>query len=92
MEITGLKYLLAVAEAGSFTAAARGLNLQASTLSRHIAGIEKELGLTVFERDHSGVRLTRLGRADLCATGPGRHRSHIQEWSALRKEHVLVQD
>lgn len=61
LEINGLKYLLAVAEAGSFTAAARFLNLHTSTLSRHIFSIEKELGTTIFEREHSGVRLTSSG-------------------------------
>lgn len=61
MEITGLKYLLTVAEAGSFAAAARLLNLHTSTLSRHIFALEEELGTTIFERDHFGVRLTSAG-------------------------------
>ena len=61
MEISGLKYLLAVAEAGSIAAAARLLNLHPSTLSRHIFAVEEELGTTLFERKHSGVRLTSSG-------------------------------
>jgi len=61
MEITSLRYLLAAAEAGSFAAAARLLNLHTSTLSRHIFTIEEELGTTIFEREHSGVRLTSSG-------------------------------
>lgn len=65
MELTGLKYLLAVAEAGSFTAAARNLDVHASALSRQVYSIECELGVTVFERDHSGVRLTSAGQAVL---------------------------
>jgi DNA-binding transcriptional LysR family regulator len=62
MDIAGLKYVLAVAEAGSFSAAARQLNLHASTLSRHVFVLEEELGTTIFEREHSGVRLTSCGR------------------------------
>ena len=65
MEITGLKYLLAVAEAGSFSGAARNLNLHVSTLSRCVYDIECELGVTVFEREHSGVRLTSTGQTVL---------------------------
>lgn len=65
MEIAGLRYLLAVAEAGSFTAAARNLEIHASALSRQVYSIECELGVTVFERDHSGVRLTSAGQAVL---------------------------
>lgn len=61
MELLSLKYLLAVAESGSFAAAARALNLHTSTLSRHIFALEEELGTTVFEREHSGVRLTSSG-------------------------------
>jgi DNA-binding transcriptional LysR family regulator len=65
MNIIGLKYLLAAAETGSFAAAARALNLHVSTLSRHIFALENELGVTVFEREHSGVRLTSSGQAVL---------------------------
>jgi DNA-binding transcriptional LysR family regulator len=62
MEIQGLRYLVCVDEAGSFAAAARALNLHTSTLSRHVFAIEEELGTTIFEREHSGVRLTSSGR------------------------------
>jgi DNA-binding transcriptional LysR family regulator len=61
MEILSLRYLLAVAEFGSFAAAARHLKLHTSTLSRHIFTLEEELGTTIFEREHSGVRLTSSG-------------------------------
>lgn len=65
MEITGLRYLLAVAEAGSFSAAARNLNLYVSTLSRCVYDIECELGVTVFERRRTGVHLTSAGQTVL---------------------------
>ncbi len=65
MNIIGLKYLLAVAKAGSFAAAARSLNLHVSTLSRHVFALENELGVTVFEREYSGVRLTSSGQTVL---------------------------
>jgi DNA-binding transcriptional LysR family regulator len=65
LEIAGLKYLPAVAEAGSFAAAARLLNLHTSTLSRHISAIEDELGTTTFQRERSSVRLTSSGQTIL---------------------------
>jgi DNA-binding transcriptional LysR family regulator len=65
MEIAGLKYLLVVAEAGSLSAAARNLSVHVSTLSRCIWDIESELGVTLFEREHSGVRLTSTGQTVL---------------------------
>jgi DNA-binding transcriptional LysR family regulator len=61
MNIASLKYILVVSEAGSFAAAARQLKLHTSTLSRHIFTLEEELGTTIFEREHSGVRLTSSG-------------------------------
>lgn len=65
MEITSLKYLLSVAEAGSFSEASRSLNLHVSTLSRQVFALENELGVTIFEREHSGVRLTSSGQTVL---------------------------
>jgi DNA-binding transcriptional LysR family regulator len=65
MNMDGLKYVLMVAEAGSFAAAARALNLHVSTLSRNIFALENELGVTIFEREHSGVHLTSSGQAVL---------------------------
>jgi DNA-binding transcriptional LysR family regulator len=62
MQIASLRYLLAVSDAGSFATAARRLGLHTSTLSRHIFAVEEKLGTTIFEREHSGVRLTSSGR------------------------------
>jgi DNA-binding transcriptional LysR family regulator len=61
MQIASLHYLLAVSNAGSFSAAARQLSVHTSTLSRHVFELEEELGTTIFERRHSGVRLTSNG-------------------------------
>jgi len=63
MDIRDLRYLAASVSAGNFGRAARSLGLNASTISRRIARLEDELGLTLFERGHAGVRLTAAGRA-----------------------------
>lgn len=65
MDFVGLQYVISVADAGSFAAAARALNLHVSTLSRQIFSLENELGVTIFERGRSGIRLTSSGQAVL---------------------------
>ena len=63
MEIRDLEYLVASANAGNFGRAAESLGLNTSTISRRIGRLEDELGLALFERGHSGVRLTAGGKA-----------------------------
>jgi DNA-binding transcriptional LysR family regulator len=65
MEIGDLRYLVASADAGNFARAAIMLSRNASTLSRRVGRLENELGLPLFERSHSGVRLTSAGKAVL---------------------------
>jgi len=62
MEVVDLYYLTTVAEAGRFAVAAKLLGVDTSTISRRIGCLEDELGVSLFERDHSGIRLTRAGR------------------------------
>lgn len=52
---------LVTAEEGSLSAAARALGLTQSTLSRQVDGLEKELGLVLFERVGNGLLLTPSG-------------------------------
>jgi DNA-binding transcriptional LysR family regulator len=60
--IVALRYLLEVVEAGSFSHAAARLRLTPSTLSRRVAEVEDQLGLTLLERARSGIRITSGGR------------------------------
>ena len=57
-----LRTLVAVIEHGSVSAAARQLALTPSTLSAHVTALEKEFGIVLFERSHTGVTLTDTGR------------------------------
>jgi DNA-binding transcriptional LysR family regulator len=63
MDIVDLRYLVAVADAGKFVSAAKTLGVDTSTVSRRIGSLEDELGLSLFERDRSGIRLTRGGNS-----------------------------
>ncbi|MGM0584541.1 MAG: LysR family transcriptional regulator, partial [Pseudomonadota bacterium] len=60
-----LQALLAVARAGSLSAAAREGGVSQPTLSRRIAALEGRLGATLFVRGAGGVRLTDAGREAL---------------------------
>ena len=60
-----LQILIALVDLGSFTKAAAHLGLSQSTVSGHIADLERRLGGRLLERDRSGVRPTPLGEAVL---------------------------
>ncbi len=63
MENLLLKYLAFVktAEEGSFTRAAQTLNYAQSSVSKMVADLEREWGMTLLERSKNGVRLTSAG-------------------------------
>lgn len=63
MDRRQLEYFLAVAESGSFTSAARMLNIAQPSLSYAIAALERQLGCDLFERLGRGVKLTAAGEA-----------------------------
>jgi len=52
-----LKFILAVAEAGSVNAAAKRLGVNHATVLRRIAGFEAQHGVTLFERGPDGARV-----------------------------------
>ncbi|RVU81415.1 LysR family transcriptional regulator, partial [Leucothrix sargassi] len=56
-----IRLFLAVAEQGSFSAAARQLKLGQPTLSRRIAEFEEQLGQPLFSRKSQGCELTAFG-------------------------------
>src|SRR5262245_13582628 len=61
MELRHLRYLIAVAEEGSFVAAAARLQLAQPALSRQIRDLEQEIGTELFLRESSGTSLTASG-------------------------------
>jgi LysR family transcriptional regulator, cyn operon transcriptional activator len=66
MDLRQLRYLVATADHGTMTAAARALHVAQPALSRAIRSLERELGVEVFARDGRGVVLTERG-ADVVA-------------------------
>jgi LysR family transcriptional regulator, transcription activator of glutamate synthase operon len=63
MEIRQLRSAVAVARRLSFTGAAEELAIAQPALSQQIAGLERELGVRLFERTNRRVRLTDAGAA-----------------------------
>jgi DNA-binding transcriptional LysR family regulator len=68
MDLLKLKYLQAVAAAGSLTAAARALRISQPSLTSAMRKLEAELGTTLLLRDKRGVQLTSTG-AELLRCG-----------------------
>ncbi|MDX2851151.1 LysR family transcriptional regulator [Streptomyces sp. PA03-3a] len=62
VSLTALRVFRAVAEQGTFTAAAASLGYTQSAVSRQIAAIERAAGTQLLERRRDGVRLTPAGR------------------------------
>lgn len=56
-----LRYVLLVAQFGSFRAAAESENMTQSTISRRVSILERRVGVKLFERNHNGARLTVAG-------------------------------
>jgi DNA-binding transcriptional LysR family regulator len=61
MEIHQMRYALAVADSGSFTAAAAQLHVCQSGVSTQVRKLERELGVPLFVRGSRGSALTREG-------------------------------
>lgn len=61
MELRHLRYFCAVAEHGSFTTAARQLNVSQSGVSGQVRNLEKEIGANLFRRKQREVTLTPAG-------------------------------
>lgn len=61
MNILHMKHAIEVARAGSLGKAAERLMIAAPNISRSVKELESDLGITIFERTQSGMRLTPEG-------------------------------
>jgi len=63
MELFQLRSFLRVAEEGNLTRAAESLYLTQPAVTQHIQALERELGVSLFDRTGRGMRLTPAGEA-----------------------------
>lgn len=63
MNLRTLKYFVAIADAGSLTAAAEAISIAQPALSRQMRFLEDEMGVPLLQRTPRGVLLTRAGVA-----------------------------
>ncbi|MEQ8747726.1 LysR family transcriptional regulator [Pyruvatibacter sp.] len=78
-----LRFFLAVAEAGSLSAASSLLKVNTTTVLRRVASLEEALGARLFDRSRSGYRLTPRGERLLTQLAPV-----DQRLSALERDFV----
>ncbi|MFG1300873.1 LysR substrate-binding domain-containing protein [Xanthobacter sp. V3C-3] len=70
MNLTHLRLFAHAARRGSFAAAARDLDLDASAVSRAVAALEAELGARLLQRTTRTMTLTEAGQAYLARVEP----------------------
>lgn len=58
-----LETFISVADMGSFSKAAETLYISSTAVIKQINLLEQEIGVTLFERTHSGILLTKAGRS-----------------------------
>ena len=61
MNLRTLRYFVAIADAGSLTAAAAAISIAQPALTRQLRELEADLGTSLFHRMPRGVRLTQAG-------------------------------
>lgn len=61
MKLEYLQYFISVADCLNFTKAAKKNHIAQTAISRHIASLENELGVQLFERNNRYVKLTPEG-------------------------------
>lgn len=61
MTLQQLKYIVAVAKTGTFSEAAKTLFLSQPSLTKAIKELEKEMGVTIFDRTNKGVSVSKEG-------------------------------
>ncbi|MEB3096776.1 LysR family transcriptional regulator [Achromobacter sp. D10] len=62
LDLNTVRVYAAVVDEQSFAGAARALDLPASNVSRHVASLERRLGVRLLERSTRHLRMTEAGR------------------------------
>ncbi len=90
-----LRYFTAVGRLGSIRKAAEELHVSASAIDRQILNVEAELGMPLFERLPTGLRLTAAGEIMMAAGGRWQKamadvRGQIEDLRGLKRGNVDI--
>ncbi|WP_091178624.1 LysR family transcriptional regulator [Microlunatus flavus] len=85
--LTGLRVVRAVADSGSFTAAAELLGYTQSAVSRQVAATESAAGTSLFRRESRGVVLTPAGAVVARRAGAA-----LEQLSGARRDLAALAD
>jgi DNA-binding transcriptional LysR family regulator len=85
IETKQLRWLVAIAETGSFTGAAERLGVSQPTVSQNVRAIEESLGVVLFARDARGIRPTPAG--ELLLQGARHVLERLEEIARRLSEH-----
>ncbi len=90
-----LRYFVVVGRLGSIRRAAEVLNVSASAIDRQILNAEADLGLPLFERLPTGLRLTAAGEVLMAAGGRWQKSladvlAQIEDLRGLKRGHVEI--
>ena len=58
MTLQQLRYIVAIAEAGTLSGAAKALFISQPSLTKTVQELENEMGIKIFERTNKGVLLS----------------------------------
>jgi DNA-binding transcriptional LysR family regulator len=88
MDLNEIAIFIKVAQLGSFSAAAKQLNMPNSTVSAKVSGLEKRLGVTLIQRTTRKLSLTDQGKAyfDRCVVGIDALRAADEEVVSIQGE------
>lgn len=82
MTLQQLKYVTAIADLGSISAAAKELFVSQPSLTKSVKELEAEMGVTVFERTNKGITATKEGETFL-----GYARQVLEQASLLKEKY-----
>ena len=90
-----LRYFVVVGRSGSIRRAAEELNVSASAIDRQILNVEADLGMPLFERLPTGLRLTAAGEVLMAAGTRWQKnladvRAQIEDLRGLKRGHVEI--
>ena len=61
-QLAAIRVFVAIADAGSLSAAGRNLGMPLTTVSRHLVALEDDVGARLITRTTRELRLTETGR------------------------------